>query len=492
MARTALVPLSVLILALPASAEIDFAKDVQPIFVEHCLKCHREENDKGDYMMHNRKAAFGDGIVVPGKPDKSIFIELLELDADDDDLMPPTKEGGPLKAEQIKTLRDWVKEGAAWPEDLVLEMPPLVSFERDIQPILDKLSPEEQEKMRQWIKAGAEWPLDDTAALELVGRLHQKIVSTTKVKDATSMAAYTGKVPVSGAPFDMIPLPAGEFVMGSPDGEAKRKATEGPQRKVKIAPFWIGKHEITWDEYESFMVDGGRRKKSGAKMYPDPDDSDVDVISRPTKPYVEMTFGMGKARYPAISMTQHAALTYCKWLSAQTGHFYRLPTEAEWEYACRAGTETAYSFGDSPADIHKYAWFLDNADFAYQKVGTKLPNPWGLHDMHGNVAEWTMDSLTEDGYPAGDADNPRIKNRELYPRVARGGSWNDFPEGLRSATRLGSSGKWKTQDPQLPKSIWYHTDALWLGFRIVRPLEIPSPEEMHAIWNAGIDHDTLE
>ena len=112
--------------------------------------------------------------------------------------------------------------------------------------------------------------------------------------------------------------------------------------------------------------------------------------------------------------------------------------------------------------------------------------------MHGNVAEWTMDSLTEDGYPAGDADNPRIKNRELYPRVARGGSWNDFPEGLRSATRLGSSGKWKTQDPQLPKSIWYHTDALWLGFRIVRPLEIPSPEEMHAIWNAGIDHDTLE
>jgi formylglycine-generating enzyme required for sulfatase activity len=486
---------AIFILVITASgtmAAVDFAADVQPILVEHCLKCHRKDYKKSDYKLETRADALAEGIIVPGNPGKSPFIELLNLDDDDDDVMPPAKEGR-LSAGQKKILGDWVKEGAGWPNGIVLEMPDAVNFKRDIKPILDKLSVEERDKLKLWIKSGGEWPTAGSAqALKLVERIHAKILASSKQKDPGKMAHYSSKVPASAVPYHMIAVTGGTFRMGSPASELKRKAHESPQRAVKIAPFWIGKHEVGWDQYEAFMIDGGRRKKNGGKLFPDPNDTDIDLVSRPTKPYVEMTFGMGKAGFPAISMTQHAALQYCKWLSAQTGHFYRLPTEAEWEYACRAGTDTAYSFGNSTKDLHAYAWFIDNADFTYQKVGTKKPNPWGIHDMHGNVAEWTLDILPASGYTKGPADNPLVSGRELYPRAVRGGSWNDFPDGLRSAARMGSHKSWKQQDPQLPKSIWYHTDAHWLGFRIVRPLEIPSPEQMQRIWNLGIDHDTLE
>ena len=333
-------------------------------------------------------------------------------------------------------------------------------------------------------------PIPTKLKWELVGRIREAIVAGSTVKSADQMADYKAKVPANDAPYEMVAIQGGSFVMGSPESEPGRESHEGPQRTVEVAPFWIGKFEVTWNEYEMFMIDGGRRNKDGSKMFPDPKDSDLDLVSRPTKPYVEMTFGMGKEGFPAISMTQHAALQYCKWLSAQTGHFYRLPTEAEWEYACRAGTTTPFSFGSDEKELHAYAWFIDNADFTYQKIGTKKANPWGIHDMHGNVAEWTMDVLGD--YDPQALDNPWARGRELYPRAVRGGSWNDFPTSLRSAARAGSDKSWKQQDPQLPKSIWYHTDAQWLGFRIVRPLEVPSPEEMHAIWNAGVDHDTLE
>jgi formylglycine-generating enzyme required for sulfatase activity len=191
-------------------------------------------------------------------------------------------------------------------------------------------------------------------------------------------------------------------------------------------------------------------------------------------------------------MTQHAANSYCKWLSAKTGHFYRLPTEAEWEYACRAGTTTAYSFGDDPARLDDYAWYAKNSDFKYQKVGTKKPNPWGLHDMHGNVAEWCLDQYTPEGYQQfveAVTRDPWVRATTPYPHVVRGGSWEDKADKLRSAARRGSDPDWKIQDPQLPKSIWYHTDAQFLGFRIVRPLKVPSAEECSKYWTSGVEKE---
>jgi formylglycine-generating enzyme required for sulfatase activity len=192
---------------------------------------------------------------------------------------------------------------------------------------------------------------------------------------------------------------------------------------------------------------------------------------------------MGKRGYPAICMTQHAARMFCKWLSVKTGRYYRLPTEAEWEYACRAGTTTAYSFGNDPAGLDDHAWFKDNSDRKYQKVGQKKPNPWGLYDMHGNVAEWVLDQYVEEGYDKLALKNPLVIPTVLFPRVVRGGSWEDRPDRCRSASRYGSDETWKEQDPQEPQSIWYHTDALWVGFRIVRPLIEPTAEEKAAKWD---------
>ncbi|HEY2952360.1 MAG TPA: SUMF1/EgtB/PvdO family nonheme iron enzyme, partial [Verrucomicrobiae bacterium] len=216
-----------------------------------------------------------------------------------------------------------------------------------------------------------------------------------------------------------------------------------------------------------------------------------DAVTRPTKPYVEMSFGMGRDGFPAISMTQHAANKYCQWLSAKTGRFYRLPTEAEWEYACRAGTTTAYSFGDDASQLTQFAWCEKNSDFKYQKVGKKKPNPWGLYDMHGNVAEWCLDQYepTYAIFGSGLSTDPWNVAKKNYPHAVRGGSWDDEPDKLRSSARRASDKTWKIQDPQLPKSIWYHTDAQFLGFRIVRPLQVPTAEEMQKYWNNGVEKE---
>ena len=217
---------------------------------------------------------------------------------------------------------------------------------------------------------------------------------------------------------------------------------------------------------------------------------DVDAVSSASTPYIDVSFGMGKDGYPAICMTQNAAAKFCEWLSAMTGHFYRLPTEAEWEYACRAGTTTAFSFGETANNISDYAWFSDNSNATYHKVGQKKPNPWGLHDMHGNVAEWTLDAYDTATYQnrkKKDNDNPYVRPTKTYPRAVRGGSWMDQPNLLRSAARRGSTKKWKQRDPQMPQSVWWHTDAPFVGFRVVRPVETPSAAEQKQYWNYAIE-----
>jgi len=287
-------------------------------------------------------------------------------------------------------------------------------------------------------------------------------------------------IPNTTVSYQMVPIPAGEFEMGSAPGPANSRKDERPQHKVRVDAFWMQAHEVTWDEYRLFMFEnlGGS---------PAPADALVDGVTRPTTPYVEMSFGMGIEGFPAISMTQHAANKYAEWLSAKVGEFYRLPTEAEWEYACRAGSGSAWFFGDDPAPLADYAWYAANSQGKYHQVATKKPNAWGLYDMLGNVMEWTLDQYAP--YQPGAASNPWVKATDPYPHAVRGGSWNDAADMVRCAARVPSDPDWKQQDPQLPKSIWYETDAQWLGFRLVRPAKLPSAAEMYRYWNSGVEDD---
>jgi len=442
---------------------MDFAKHIQPILETNCVSCHGAEKDKGGLQLHTRKLAFssGDGgaSIIPFDAEGSTSFTLCTLPEDDDDLMPPAKSGGPLKEMEITQLRLWISQGAIWPDGVELEA-----------------------KAKETDSSGS------PDNMELTAQIHAAIVAKAEAEkiSADKMAEYQSEVPETAVPFSMMPIPGGEFVMGSPDSEVDRGDDEGPQVKVTLKPFWMGKMEVTWNEYEPYMITKVGRNKDGSRTVIPENAKTYELTSQPTTPYTEMSFGMGTGDFPAICMTQHAANKYCQWLSAQTGHFYRLPTEAEWEYACRAGTTTAYHFGDDASMLGDYAWYFENSEYTYHKGGEKKPNQWGLYDMHGNVCEWVLDQYLPEGYAKHDgATNPWAKATTLYPRVARGGSWDDDPEDLRSAVRRFSSEGWKQKDPQLPRSIWYHTEALWLGFRLVRPLEIPTVEEMHAAWNLG-------
>lgn len=453
---------------LEVKPRIDFVKHIQPILEQNCVSCHNPEKDKGGWILSSKKEAFETGDNAPNITAfdlKSAIVHLTTLPEDDDDLMPPAKSGGPLKKEEIAMLKGWVEQGAVWPEGVTLKA-----------------------------KEKGAAPTNNPDTLELVKKIHAKIVATSQEKAEADMKSYDAKVPKTGAPYSMVALKSGEFMLGSPDSEANRADDEGPQVKVQIKPFWIGKYEVTWDEYEPFQLTAEGRNKDGSRKVWSPNDKPEDLISQPTPPYQPMDFGMGRNGFPAICMTQHAANKYCQWLSAQTGHFYRLPTEAEWEYAARAGTKTAYFFGDDAKDLGEYAWYFENApNFQYSQVGKKKPNPWGLYDIYGNVCEWTLDQYSEDTYKnwaanaaKGVLGNQWVPSKTPYPHVARGGTYDDDAEFLRSASRRASEPAWKQQDPQLPKSIWYLTDATWLGFRIVRPLEIPTVEEMFAAWNNGV------
>ena len=284
-------------------------------------------------------------------------------------------------------------------------------------------------------------------------------------------------------------IPSGSFKMGSPKFEQGHFGDEGPQHQVSVDGFWMGQFEITWDLYNLFVS----RELDGNQISNAEDSEvniDVDGVSGATTPYVEMSFGMGIDNYPAICMTQLAAVKFCEWLSAMTGRFYRLPTEAEWEYACRAGTKTAFSFGDDSSQLEEYAWYAENSNDKYQEVGSKKPNPWGLYDMHGNVAEWTLDHYipTVYGQRIAGVSNPLAGGQKVYPKTVRGGSWMDSPNRLRSAARRPSTKKWKKRDPQIPKSKWWHTDAPFVGFRVVRPLKTPSEEEQKKYWKYESTH----
>ena len=295
---------------------------------------------------------------------------------------------------------------------------------------------------------------------------------------------YTQEIHGTKEILNFIFIEEGKFTMGSKKSEKGHFGDEGPIHDVKISPFWMSEIEITWDIYNYFMsreIDNSQVEFNNANEV----NQEIDAVSSATTPYVEMSFGMGVENYPAICMTQHAAVKFCEWLSALTGKFYRLPTEAEWEYACRAGTNSSYSFGDNIEDLYQYGWFKSNSNESYHKVKQKKPNPWGLYDMHGNVSEWTLDQYIPTIYRTRkklSVDPFEVPNK-VYPKTVRGGSWMDSPSRLRSASRRPSSKKWKKRDPQIPKSIWWHTDAPFVGIRVVRPLNTPNIEKQKKYWN---------
>jgi len=286
-------------------------------------------------------------------------------------------------------------------------------------------------------------------------------------------------IPGTDINFQMTMIPAGNFLMGSAETVADRSIDEGPQFVATVDSFWMGTYELSFEEFDIYR----NKEKDVASM--NQPDWDADIIARPSPPYEDPTFGMGKRNVPAVSMTQFSALQYCKWLSDKSGIFYRLPTEAEWEYACKAGMSSGY-YGVGQ-DIDSLAWHYDNSSEKYHKKGKKLPNKWGLYDMLGNVSEWTLDQYTEDAYASlatqmTTQTNAWIKPTSLHPRTVRGGSWDDGAEAQRCSCRIKSSGKWKERDPQIPKSYWWNTDSPFVGFRIVRPIPQPSAEDQASFW----------
>ncbi|HEX4166061.1 MAG TPA: SUMF1/EgtB/PvdO family nonheme iron enzyme [Bryobacteraceae bacterium] len=416
-----------------AAQTIDFQRDVEPILEKNCAQCH----GTGAHVDFSTRAkAIAGGWLNVGQPGKSSFFTALQNGS-----MPP---GGKLTPSDLEVIKQWITQGAVWPAEITLK---------------GSAAPAKS--------ASGNGEMADVAAIR------SRIIANKGNPAGTK--AYKVTVPNTTVAYDMVAVPAGEYTMGSDAAK-----DEQPKHKVSVPGFWMQAHEVTWDEYRLFMF----ANQAGEVAHKD---SLVDAVSRPTRPYVEMSFGMGINGYPAISMTQHAANKYAEWLSAKTGEFYRLPTEAEWEYACRAGTETPYSFGSDAAKLGDYAWYSANSGGKYQKVATKKANAWGLFDMMGNVMEWTLDAYGP--YKAGEQKDPWVKPTAPYPITARGGSWNDPAPALTCAARVASDPSWKQQDPQLPKSIWYETDAQWLGFRLIRPQQVPSAEDMYHYWNNGVEHD---
>lgn len=245
---------------------------------------------------------------------------------------------------------------------------------------------------------------------------------------AQSLTPFVETIPGTAVKFEMIPLPAGalEFTQGD---------SSNGKTAIGIKPIWIGKTEVTWDEYDVFAFQLDKQKHPAV--------GSLDAITRPSKPYGAPDRGFGHKGYAALSMTFHAAQEYCRWLSAKTGKKYRLPTEAEWEYAFRAGA------AGKPAKEHleQQAWFWDNAEGKTHPVATKQANAWGLHDMLGNAAEWVVG---HDGKP-----------------LVAGGSFKSKADLLNYSLRAKQAPFWNMTDPQMPKSKWWLSDATFVGFRVV-------------------------
>ncbi len=285
---------------------------------------------------------------------------------------------------------------------------------------------------------------------------------------AQDFKTYDQSIPGTAVTFKMAAISAGSFTIGSPVMERGRDEDEGPQKDVKISPFWMGAKEVTFTEWDLYFKDATL-----------PQAKNLDGVTRATPQYIDLTWGMGRdGKHPTNSMSHAASIMYCKWLYSTTGIFFRLPTEAEWEYACRAGSSTAYPLGDDASVLNEHGYFKENSNSKFHHVGQLKPNAWGLYDMLGNLSEWTIDQYDPLCYSKMSDKDPRTDPVSKHPKVIRGGSYLDESKELRCANRKASDASWNKRDPQIPKSKWWLTDGMFVGFRVVRPLKQPSAEEI--------------
>ena len=217
---------------------------------------------------------------------------------------------------------------------------------------------------------------------------------------------FTETLP-NGLTLEMVGLPAGQFLMGSPDSDPDARDNEKPQHQVKVNSFAIGKYPVTQAQYQAVMG---------------------------TNP----SLFQNNPQNPVEKVSWNDAQAFCRKLSQITGKTYRLPTEAEWEYACRAGTTTPYYFGDDANQLGDYAWYIGNSQGTTHPVGQKKPNAWGLYDMSGNVWEWCEDNWHDNYIGAPTDGSAWIENGDDY-QIVRGGSWFRDPDVCRSAYRRSSN-----------------------------------------------------
>lgn len=305
-----------------------------------------------------------------------------------------------------------------------------------------------------------------------------------------SFVDYTEFLPGTTVSFEMVAVPGGTFEMGSPDSEEYRREDEGPVHTVTVSPFWMGRVEVTWDEFEAWYAATRAEGRTDTRLM---EASGVDALTGATPPYVPPDQGWGKGSRPAITMTHQAAVQYTRWLSVVTGKRYRLPTEAEWEYAARAGTQSEYFFDGEPrayterrfwnrllgrntAVLDSFVVHAGNSGERTADPAAVAPNPFGLVNMLGNVREFCYDWYAADSYRERTVDGDSVLDptgpSSGTERVVRGGSFKRDPVDLRAAARDHTrQDACQMTDPQTPKSMWWYSDCFDVGFRVVSELE---------------------
>ncbi|MHC4433938.1 MAG: formylglycine-generating enzyme family protein [Planctomycetota bacterium] len=301
-------------------------------------------------------------------------------------------------------------------------------------------------------------------------------------EDPKLAGAYTEKITTKNdeeLSFNMVLVPGGTFVMGSPENEPNHADDEGPQHNVRLDPFYLCTTETTIGLFTAYYQETVSAKKDffevqeAKKNATEAGGDNVDAITGPTPVYGDLTMGYGP-RHPAIGMTWHNATNFCAWLSKKTGKKYRLPTEAEWEYACRAGAGNIFGATNVPEQVKDFAWYDATADSETSEVGKKKPNALGLYDTLGNVREWVSDFYSPTAYKDAAKKSPAVnpkgpKTGKIH--VARGGDYSCPVGDLRCAARAYEEKWWRMGDPQIPKSIWWLPEMDIIGFRVARSVD---------------------